>query len=160
MTKLTSGIFLASLFVLCSCGGGGREDVRREPPAEAVKYYIAEERKALNRPYSDAVRVGNVLYLSGAIGTLPGTNDLAPGGVEAETRQTLENIKQAVEANGSSMNRVVKCTVMLADISEWDKMNAVYRTYFPDNRPARSSLGVSGLVQNARVEIECMAAVD
>jgi reactive intermediate/imine deaminase len=125
----------------------------------SVNYYIAEERKNLNRPYSDAVRVGNTLYLSGAIGTMRGTNQLVTGGIEAETRQTLENIKQTLEANGSSLNEVVKCTVMLADISEWDKMNAIYRTYFPNNRPARSSLGVNGLVLNARVEIECIAAV-
>ena len=128
--------------------------------AAGVNYYIAPERRALNRPYSDAVRVGNTLYLSGAIGTLPGgTNQLAPGGIEAETRQTLENIRQLLQNNGSSMNEVVKCTVMLADINEWDKMNAVYRTYFPVKRPARSSLGVNGLVQNARVEIECIATV-
>lgn len=125
----------------------------------SVNYYIAEERKNLNRPYSDAVRVGNTLYLSGAIGTARGTNQLVSGGIEAETRQTLENIKQTLEANGSSMNDVVKCTVMLADIGEWDKMNAIYRTYFPNNRPARSSLGVNGLVLNARVEIECTAVV-
>ncbi|MDQ4121354.1 MAG: Rid family detoxifying hydrolase [Acidobacteriota bacterium] len=124
-----------------------------------VNYYTAEERKNLNRPYSDAVRVGNTLYLAGAIGTMRGTNQLAPGGIEAETRQTLENIKQTLEANGSSMNDVVRCTVMLADIAEWDKMNSVYRTYFPNNRPARSSLGVNGLVLNARVEIECTAVV-
>jgi 2-iminobutanoate/2-iminopropanoate deaminase len=125
----------------------------------SVNYYIAEERKNLNRPYSDAVRVGNTLYLSGAIGTMRGMNQLVTGGIEAETRQTLENIKQTLEANGTSLNEVVKCTVMLADISEWDKMNAIYRTYFPNNRPARSSLGVNGLVLNARVEIECIAAV-
>ncbi|HVF09440.1 MAG TPA: RidA family protein, partial [Abditibacteriaceae bacterium] len=71
----------------------------------------------------------------------------------------LENIKQVLEANGSSMDRVVKCTVMLADIGEWEKMNGVYRTYFPKNRPARSALGVNGLVLGARVEIECIATV-
>jgi reactive intermediate/imine deaminase len=126
----------------------------------SVNYYVAEERKNLNRPYSDAVRVGNTLYLSGAIGTMRGSNQLVAGGIEAETRQTLENIKQTLEANGSSMNEVVKCTVMLAEIGEWDKMNAIYRTYFPNNRPARSSLGVNGLVANARVEIECIAVVE
>lgn len=124
---------------------------------EAPHYYTAPERVALNTPYSDAVRVGNLLFLSGAIGTRPGTRELVPGGIVAETRQTLENIKQNLEANGSSLDRVVKCTAMLADISEWEAMNGVYRQYFPRNKPARSALGVNGLVLGARVEIDCIA---
>jgi len=111
-------------------------------------------------PFSDAVRVDEMLYLSGKLGNLPGTMQLAEGGIQGETRQTLENIKASLERHGSSMDRVVKCTVFLADIGEWAAMNEVYATYFPDNKPARSALGVSGLALDARVEIECMATVD
>ena len=110
-------------------------------------------------PFSDAVRVGNMLYLSGKIGNIPGTADLAEGGITGETRQALENIKASLEKHGSTMSEVVKCTVFLADIAEWGAMNEVYTTYFPVNPPARSALGSSGLALNSRVEIECFAAM-
>ncbi|MFQ5548334.1 MAG: Rid family detoxifying hydrolase [Woeseia sp.] len=111
-----------------------------------------------NLPFSSAVRVDNTLYLSGNIGVVPGTLDLAPGGIQAETRQTLDNIKAVAEQFGSSMDKVVKCTVFLADIGEWAAMNEIYTTYF-ENPPARSALGASGLALNARVEIECIATL-
>jgi reactive intermediate/imine deaminase len=129
---------------------------RRAPPE--VAYLTSPARAAANPPYSEAVRVGDLLFLSGALGVLPGRRELAPGGIEGETRQTLENIKRVLEENGSSLERVVKCTVMLADVAEWEAMNRVYREYFPRNKPARSALGVGGLVLGARVEIECIAA--
>lgn len=117
------------------------------------------DRRGLNLPYSDAVRLGDTLWLSGAIGQIPGTREVVPGGITAETRQTLENIKRNLEAHGSSMNEVVKCTVMLADIKDFEAMNVVYREFFPaPNKPARSTFGVNGLVLNARIEIECIAA--
>ena len=112
-----------------------------------------------NLPFSEAVRVGNVLYLSGQIG-LDNSGKLVSGGIAAETRQTLENIKVVLERYGSSMEKVVKCTVMLADIREWDEMNKVYLTFFHNELPARSALGASGLALMARVEIECIAVVD
>ena len=108
-------------------------------------------------PFSEAVRVGGLLFLSGMIGT-DSTGQLVPGGITAETRQTLENVRDALARNGLGMDRVVKCTVFLADIGEWPAMNAVYRTYFPVNKPARSALGNATLVRNARVELECIAA--
>lgn len=108
-------------------------------------------------PYSEAVRAGNILFLSGMLGT-DSTGRLAAGGVGPETRQTLENIKAALARNGLTMNDVVKCTVFLADIAEWGAMNRVYATFFPDSKPARSAVGGTGLVRDARVEIECMAA--
>ena len=110
-------------------------------------------------PFSEAVRVGHMLYLSGMIGNKPGTSQLAEGGIQAETRQTLENIKATLEKHGSSMSEVVKCTVFLADIAEWASMNEVYIEYFHTNPPARSALGSSGLALNSRVEIECLATV-
>jgi 2-iminobutanoate/2-iminopropanoate deaminase len=110
-------------------------------------------------PFSDAVRVGHMLYLSGKIGNVPGTRNLAAGGIAGETRQTLENIKASLEKHGSSLGEVVKCTVFLADIAEWAAMNEVYVEYFPVDPPARSALGSSGLALGARVEIECLATV-
>jgi reactive intermediate/imine deaminase len=109
-------------------------------------------------PFSAAVRVGDMLYLSGQLGT-DTTGALVKGGIEPETRQAMENLRQVLEANGSSMDRVVKCLVMLADMGEWGAMNRVYVTFFPDHLPARSAMGASGLALGARVEIECMAVV-
>ncbi|HET9453204.1 MAG TPA: RidA family protein [Gemmatimonadaceae bacterium] len=108
-------------------------------------------------PFSEAVRVDGLLFLSGMIGN-DSTGALVRGGIGPETRQTLENIRSALARNGVGMDRVVKCTVFLADIAEWPAMNEVYRTYFPQNKPARSALGGASLVRNARVEIECIAA--
>ncbi len=110
-------------------------------------------------PFSSSVRVGHMLYLAGELGIVPGTRQLAEGGIGPETRQTLDNIKATLEENGSSLAEVVKCTVFLADIAEWAAMNEVYKTFFPTNPPARSALGVSGLALGARTEIECIATV-
>ena len=107
-------------------------------------------------PFSDAVRAGDFIFLSGKIGIDPATGKLATGGIGNETRQTMDNIKATLERIGSSMDMVVKCTVFLADMTEWPAMNAVYRTYFK-NPPARSALGANGLALDARVEIECVA---
>jgi len=109
------------------------------------------------KPFSEAVRIGDWLILSGQIGVDPETGSLPPGGIEAETKQTMDNIKRTLEKYGSSMDQVVKCTVMLADISEWGEMNKVYVTYFPNHKPARSAFGTSGLALGARLEIECWA---
>ena len=122
-----------------------------------VEHYSSNPEMEL--PFSEAVRVGHMLYLSGKIGNIPGTSNLAEGGIQGETRQTLENIKATLEKHGSSLGEVVKCTVFLADIKEWGAMNEVYRTYFPTDPPARSALGSSGLALNSRVEIECLATV-
>ena len=113
-----------------------------------------------NLPFSEAVRVGNTLYLSGQIGIVPGSMKLAPGGIKEEARQTLENIKTSLETHGYSLSNVVKCTVMLADIAEWGTFNEVYRSFFSKPYPARSAFGASGLALGARVEVECIAAVD
>ena len=112
---------------------------------------------SLGLPFSTAVRVGNMIYLSGQIGTPPGSRQLAPGGVGPETRQTLENIKRVLEHAGSSMDRVAKCTVFLQDIADYAAMNEVYATFFPKDPPARSTVAGSGLALGARVEIECLA---
>ena len=108
-------------------------------------------------PFSEAVRVDNTLYLSGQIGIVPGTLKLVPGGLKEEARQAMENIRTTLEAHGYSMRDLVKCTAMLADISEWAAFNEVYKTFFSGRYPARSALGANGLALGARVEVECIA---
>jgi 2-iminobutanoate/2-iminopropanoate deaminase len=108
-------------------------------------------------PFTRAVRVGHLLFLSGQIGT-DASGRLVPGGIQPETRQTLENIRAELRRNGLGMDRVAKCTVFLADMAEWGRMNEVYATFFPGPKPARSAAGSNGLALGARVEIECIAA--
>ena len=151
-------VLLASI-TLTSCAAMAKQENKN--PGNSVEYLTSDETTSLNLPFSEAVRVGNTLYLSGAIGNIPGKKELVSGGIQGETKQVMENIKRILERNGSSLDRVVKCTVMLADIKEWSAMNQVYVTYFPQNRlPARSAFGTSGLALGARVEIGCIATID
>lgn len=122
-----------------------------------VEYYPFPVKTSL--PFSAAVRVGSMLYLSGQMGTAGSANELVPGGIEAETRQTLANMQAILERHGSSLDRVVKCTVMMADMREWPAMNAVYVQHFSLHLPARSAFGASALALGGRVEIECIATV-
>jgi 2-iminobutanoate/2-iminopropanoate deaminase len=110
-----------------------------------------------NVPLAEAVRIDNTLLLSGQIGIEPGTLKLVPGGLKAEAKQTMENIKTTLEAHGYALSDLVKCTVMLADIAKWGEFNDIYKTYFTDRFPARSALGVTGLALGAQVEVDCMA---
>ena len=111
----------------------------------------------LGLPFSDAVRTGDLLVLSGQLGNLPGTRTLAPGGMTGQARQAMENVKAIVEDNGLSMADIVKCTVMLADMNDWASFNEVYVAYFPGRKPARSAFGAAGLAFGAKLEIECWA---
>lgn len=109
-------------------------------------------------PFCEAVRVGDVLYLSGQIGSPPADpSHVVAGGIEAETRQALENVRDVLARSGLPVDRVFKCTVMMADMKEWAAMNRAYLAFFRAHRPARSSFGTSGLALGARVEIECVA---
>lgn len=123
-----------------------------------VEFHAPEGRSHL--PFSESVRVGDLLFLSGQIGAVltEGGRGLPPGGIGPETKQTLENIAGALARRNLTMDDVVKCTVMLADIDEWAAMNEVYKTFFTEHFPARSAFGASGLALDARVEIECIAA--
>lgn len=123
-----------------------------------MQFITSPAAKAAKLPFSQAVRVGDVLYLSGALGNVPGKMELVPGGMEAETRQTMENIAAILRDNGLTFDHVFKCTVMLADMSKWADFNKVYVTYFkPDRLPARSAYGTNGLALGAQVELECTA---
>ena len=108
-------------------------------------------------PFSTLVEVDGLIFLSGALGIDPQTGKLVEGGIEAESRQTLDNIKASLAKENVSMDRIVKCTVILADIAEWPSLNKVYAQFFNGNYPARSAFAASALALNARVEIECIA---
>ena len=124
---------------------------------EAIKRLSSEQFSQLKLPFSQAVEVKGILYLSGELGVIPGKLILVEGGVIAETRQALDNIKATLERFGSGMDKVIKCTLFLADIKEWEQVNRVYIDYFKQGLPARSAVAGSGLGLGARIEIECMA---
>lgn len=127
--------------------------------AEDITFIRSDRVKRLDLPFSDVVRVENMLYLSGMLGVDPEQHTLVEGGITAQTRQALNNIKVLLEANGSDMNRVVKCTVFLTSSDDWAAMSEVYKTFFNENLPARSAVTVKGLARNAQVEIECIAVL-
>ena len=107
-------------------------------------------------PFSDAVRVGDVLWLSGQLGI--GADGKLPDGIEAQTRQALDNIGAILKRAGLGYEDVFHCTAMLADMKDWPAFNQVYVTYFPDGKfPARSAFGADGLALGALLEVECMA---
>ena len=108
-------------------------------------------------PYSQAVRTENMVYTAGQIGLDPATMEIVSGGVEAETRQVLTNLKQVLEAANSGLNYVVKTTVFLRDMADFPKMNAIYSEFFPENPPARSAVEVAALPKGVAVEIEAVA---
>jgi len=110
-------------------------------------------------PFSEAVRVGDMLFLSGQIGVVPGTMNIATGGIMQESQQTMDNIKTTLKAHGYSLSNLVKCTIMLSDIADWAAFNEVYKSYFTKPYPARSAFGANGLALGALVEVECIAAI-
>ena len=133
--------------------GSPEKNVNRVTSLNAVYHSFAA---IPGLPFSEAVEVGDLLFLSGQIGS-DADGKLVSGGIAAETRQTLTNIAAVLDRRGSSLDRIVKVTVMLADISEWQAMNAEYIKFFPQHLPARSAFGCHGLAMGARVEIECIA---
>ena len=126
---------------------------------DAVQFLNSGKVLPTNLPFSEAVRVGNTLYLSGQIGVAPGSLKLVSGGMAAEAKQTMLNIKTSLEAHGGTMADIVKCTVMLADMADWGGFNDVYKTFFTGRYPARSAFGANGLALSARVEVECLAVL-
>jgi enamine deaminase RidA (YjgF/YER057c/UK114 family) len=122
-----------------------------------IQYVNSDETKEKGYPFSDATVVNGIIYLSGAIGTLP-DGSLISGGIADETRQTMMNIKNRLGKMGGSMDDIFKCTCMLADIKDWPLMSQEYKKFFnPDKLPARSAFAGSGLALGAKLEIECMA---
>ena len=122
-----------------------------------IQYVNSDETKEKGYPFSDATVVNGIIYLSGVIGTLL-DGSVISGGIAAETRQTMMNIKNRLEKMGGSMDDIFKCTCMLADIKDWPLMSQEYKKFFnPDKLPARSAFAGSGLALGAKLEIECMA---
>ena len=145
-------IFVASWTALCISCTNLTTQSTNEP-----QFFSSAATEALSLPLSDAVQVGDLLFLSGVVGNVPGTLRLVPGGIKAETRQTMDNISAVLKARNLDMAAVIKCTVFLADIAEWSAFNAVYAEYFSGPPPARSAFGANGLALGARVEVECAA---
>lgn len=110
-------------------------------------------------PYSQAIRTDSMIYTAGQIGFEPSTMEIVKGGIEAETRQALTNLKNILEAAGSGLEHVVKTLVFLQDMADFPKMNAIYTEYFPENPPARSTVQVAALPKSALVEIEAVALI-
>ncbi|XP_075729358.1 2-iminobutanoate/2-iminopropanoate deaminase-like isoform X3 [Rhipicephalus microplus] len=108
-------------------------------------------------PYSQAIRVGDTMYVSGQIGADPNTSKLVPGGIAAETRQALTNLTKVLEAGRMSLKCVAKCTVYLGDMNDFPEMNKVYSEFFTEKQPARAAFQVAKLPLNAAVEIEAIA---
>ena len=145
-------MFKGALAALAGFGG-----VAAAQAAPTV-YQTSPETRALNRPFSDAVEVGGVLYISGQIGAAPGVDHVVAGGLPAETRQVMDNIGAVLKRRGLTYDAVFKCTVMIADMTQWGAFNSVYVSYFkPDRLPARSAFGANGLAKGAAVELECWA---
>lgn len=148
--KIICSLLAVTAAVLISVPAMGQDD-----SAKDVEFLGRSD----DYPFSEAVRVGNLLFLSGQIAYDEESASVVEGGIQPQTRKTLDNIKATLAKYDATMDDVVKCTVMLADIAEWPAMNEVYATYFPKNKPARSAFGTSGLALGARVEIECIAAL-
>jgi len=142
-------LLLALLLAGCNAPSGRAE----------IEFLGSADAESLALPFSEAVRVGDLLFLSGQIGNVPGTQQLVAGGIAEQTHQVLRNMAAILERHNSSLERVVKCTVFIADIADWPAMNAVYETYFSGSPPARSALGANGLALGALLEIECVAVV-
>ena len=128
--------------------------------ADEVEYVLTSDSAALDLPFSDAVVIDDLMIMSGQIGVDPKTFALVAGGLEAETRQIFTNMRALLAIKGADIADIVKCTVMIDDITQWPAFNAIYVTYFPGNKPARSAFGANGLALGAAVELECWANVD
>ena len=147
MYQFLKSLAFAATATVCAATAGAGEITRIAPGGNA------------DRPFSEAVIHGGIIYLSGQLGVDPATGSLVEGGIGPETRQTLTNISDSLERLGAGMDDVIKCTVFLGDIAEWPDMNKVYVTFFEDGKPARSAMGTgNGIALGARVEIECLAA--
>jgi 2-iminobutanoate/2-iminopropanoate deaminase len=123
------------------------------------KIIVSEKAPKAIGPYSVAVQVGQMVYTAGQIGLDPKTGEIVPGGIEAETRQVLTNLKNVLEDSGSSLGDVAKTTVFLKDMADFAKMNAIYGEFFSQNPPARSTIAVAGLPKGCSVEIEAVASL-
>lgn len=159
MKSFQFAAFLLTLCVLTSCLSNETPDPKPNPQVEKpTPIFLQSQYEARhNAPFSDATEYSGLLFLTGQIGKDHKAGKMVEGGIQAETRQVLTNIKDVLEANGSDMNHVLKCTVILSDIDDFSAMNEVYRTFFTENKPARTTFAAN-LVAGAKIEIEVVAA--
>ena len=162
MKKLSFSLFSFSLILIFACTNSQdkTEEVEenRYITKSKIEFLESKIERRKSAPYSDAVRVGNILFLTGQVGFNNDSLKLAHGGIKAETIQALENIKAVLEAHGSDMEHVAKCTVILTDVNDFTAFNEIFRQYFPKNKPARTTF-VADLVIDAKIEIEAIAVV-
>lgn len=125
--------------------------------SEGKKIIATDKAPKAIGPYSQAVQSGSLLFTAGQIALNPATGEMVSGGVEAQTRQVLTNLKNILEAAGAGLGYVVKTTVFLQDMADFAAMNAVYAEFFPENPPARSTIAVAALPKGAAVEIEAVS---
>ncbi len=125
--------------------------------SNSIVFHKSHEQSRQNVPFSDAVQVDNLYFLTGQIGKNHTTGQLVTGGIEAETAQALKNIQEVLKQHNLTLHNVIKCTVILSNIDDFSKMNKIYRTFFKDNLPARTTFAAN-LVGNANIEIEVVAA--
>ncbi|MEQ6122968.1 Rid family detoxifying hydrolase [Pseudotenacibaculum sp. MALMAid0570] len=147
MKTLKLVILTLSISILFSC-----QTEQKKTPNFLKSQYESRH----SAPFSDATEFDGLLFLTGQIGKDHKAGKMVEGGIQAETKQVLINIKDVLEANGSDMNHVLKCTVILSDINDFAAMNEVYRTFFKDNKPARTTFAAD-LVAGAKIEIEVVA---
>lgn len=125
-----------------------------------LKVIQTKEAPAAVGPYSQGMKVGNLVFVSGQLPLVPATGELVSSSIEAATAQSLENCKAIVEAAGSTFNHVVKVEIFLKDMNDFAKVNAVYETYFVDHKPARAAVEVARLPKDAIIEIQMIAHVE
>lgn len=140
------------IYLLSSCTSGSNLNNEKG----TLIFHSSTLKRKKNASFSDAVTVNNVIYLAGQVGISPVTNQLATGGIEAETIQALENIKQVLEQHGSDLEHVVKCTIILSNLDDFKAFNTIFRQYFPKNKPARTTFAADLLV-GSHIEIDVIA---
>ncbi len=149
--RLTAALF--SVFLLGACS----PELAGTPQENQPEFYVSPALAEKGYPFSESVEANGFVFLSGQIGTKPGTAELIEGGIEPETRQVMENIKAALARLDLTFDDVVKCTVMIEDMADWPTFNGIYAQYFDGDFPARSAFGTDGLALGAAVELECIA---
>ncbi|XP_010544260.1 PREDICTED: reactive Intermediate Deaminase A, chloroplastic isoform X1 [Tarenaya hassleriana] len=120
---------------------------------------VTEKAPAALGPYSQAIKANNLVFVSGVLGLIPETGKFVSDDVEAQTEQVLKNMGEILKASGADYSSVVKTTIMLADLKDFKKVNEIYAKYFPSPSPARSTYQVAALPLDAKIEIECIAAL-
>jgi 2-iminobutanoate/2-iminopropanoate deaminase len=147
---------LGAAVMLAGCVAMDVQDIQVNTTPE-ITHFAGVAKAGAKLPFSKAVRVGDMIYLSGELGIDPATNELVPGGVGPETSMIFENITRTLAEFDADLSDVVKCSVFLGDMAAYGDMNAAYAAALPDPKPARSTFGVNGLAFGAAAEIECIA---